>query len=46
MARFTSNPKFSGYEDITPQHPGILLEATGQLKTPYTTSPQSMLLTP
>ena len=37
VTRFTSKPKFSGYEDITPQHPGILLEATGQLKTSHTT---------
>ena len=37
VTRFTSKPKFSGYSDITPQHPGILLEATGQLKTSHTT---------
>ena len=37
VTRFTSKPKFSGYQDITPQHPGILLEATGQLKTSHTT---------
>ena len=37
LTRFTSKPKFSGYKDITPQHPGILLEATGQLKTSHTT---------
>ena len=37
LTQFTSKPKFSGYQDITPQHPGILLEATGQLKTSHTT---------
>ena len=32
LTRFTSKPRFSGYEDITPQHSGILLEATGNPK--------------
>ena len=30
--RLTSKPRFSGYKDITPQLPRILLEATGQPK--------------